>query len=654
LNSQRRQRWPWPLRPGLWMLALVLGIAARAHAADPQPYTVAIRSTGVSALDSALRASSQLESLRKGAPAGPFALIGRAQDDGERLGTVLDSFGYYRRALTLTIEGKALDDPGLADVIAALPKERPAKVEVVIELGPQFHLRHITLDGEVSPEARRAMQLEEGAPAVAANVLAARERLLNALLEEGRALARVDEPVAYEDQTEPVLDVSFKVEAGQPVRIGAIVLSGLKRMHESFVRKRLLLHAGEPYSPSRIERARTDLLSLGVFSGVSVHQASDLDAEGRLAITFELQERKRHAVTLNAAYSSDLGGSAGTTWTDRNVFGNAEQLNLTASAINLGGNATTGLGYDFVAQLIKPDFMARDQSLQFSLAALKQDLIAYEQTATTGGVSLNRKISAAWAVSVGVNLEQEQIDQETITCVAIPGAPPLTPTQENAACMRTPRDYTLVSLPMSVKYDSTGVKTPLDDPLRGVRAALTVTPTESFGDTSTAHNATFVVLQSSISAYLDLDRFGWTRPGRSVIALRALGGLAVGAGELSLPPDQRFYGGGSLTVRGYPYQSVGPLFIDGNPIGGTAIEAVGAELRQRIGQNWGTVVFMDAGKVTATTTPFEGTFSTGFGTGLRYYTPIGLIRLDIGFPGSHPAGPGLPFLEVYVGLGQVF
>jgi translocation and assembly module TamA len=269
-------------------------------------------------------------------------------------------------------------------------------------------------------------------------------------------------------------------------------------------------------------------------------------------------------------------------------------------------------------------------------------------------VSLNRKISAAWAISLGVNLEQEQIIQETSMCVAQPGAAALTPTQENADCMRLPRDYTLISVPLSAKYDSTGVKTPLDDPLRGVRVALTVTPTESLGDTSTAHNATFVVLQSSISAYLDLDRFGWTRPGRSVIAVRALGGLAVGASEFSLPPDQRFYGGGSLTVRGYPYQSVGPLFIDGNPIGGTAIEAVGAELRQRIGQNFGTVVFMDAGKVTATTTPFEGTFSTGFGTGLRYYTPIGLIRLDIGFPGSHPAGPGLPFLEVYVGLGQVF
>jgi translocation and assembly module TamA len=649
------------------MLTLALWMAARAQAADPQPYTVTIHNTGISGLDAALHASSQLESLRKGAPVGPFALIGRAQDDGERLATVIESFGYYRRALSITIEGKALDDSALADTLAALSKDHPAKVEVVIELGPQYHVRKITIDGDISAAARSAMQLESGAPAVAANVLAARERLLNTLEEEGHALAKVDDPIAYEDRTEPVLDLEFKVEAGPQVRIGEVLLTGMTRTHEAFIRKRLLLHPDQPYSPSRIERARTDLLSLGVFAGVTVHQATELDPQGRLPITFEFKERKLHAVTLNAAYSSDLGGSAGATWSNRNLFGNSEQLNLTANAINLGGNATTGLGYDFAAQLIKPDFLARDQSLQFSAADLKQDLIAYEQTAATLGASLNRKLSPVWSVSVGLGLEEETIKQETPACLLLPGETAVSVAVEDQRCTKEPRYYTLVSLPMSVKYDSTALANPLDDPLHGMRASLTVTPTESLGaghsnpgnlpSTSTSSgtgDATFVIIQSTISAYFDLERFGWTQRGRSVVALRALGGLAVGASEFSLPPDQRFYGGGSLTVRGYPYQSVGPNFLDGNPIGGTAIEAAGAELRQRFGQNFGAVFFVDVGEVTATTRPFQGTPSFGFGTGLRYYTPIGPIRLDVGFPGAHPAGQGYPFVEIYVGLGQVF
>ncbi len=438
----------------------------------------------------------------------------------------------------------------------------------------------------------------------------------------------------------------------------------MTRTHEAFIRKRLLLHSGEQYSPTRIERARTDLLALGVFSGVTVHPATELDPQGNLPITFELKERKLHAVSLNAAYSSDLGGSAGATWSNRNLFGNAEQLNLTANAINLGGNATTGLGYDFAAQLIKPDFLVRDQSLQFSAADLKQDLIAYQQTAATLGASLNRKLSPSWTVSAGVGLEEETIIQETAACT-----PPLViePGQTEAealtaACKTEPSYFTLISLPLSVKYDSTGITNPLDDARRGMRATLTVTPTESLGagthsiegTVSKTGSATFTIIQSTIASYFDLERFGWTQPGRSVIALRALGGLALGATEFGLPPDQRFYGGGSLTVRGYPYQGIGPTFLDRNPIGGTSIEAVGAELRQRIGQNWGTVFFVDAGDVTDTTKPFHGTVSVGFGTGIRYYTPIGPLRVDVGFPGAHPAGQGYPFLEIYVGLGQVF
>jgi translocation and assembly module TamA len=649
----------WPLR--LQIAALLIAasrVAAVAQAADPQPYTVTLQATGVPALDSTLHASSQLESLRKGAPVGPFALIGRAQDERGRLETVLDSFGYYRRSLSVTIDGKQLDDPTLADDIAALPKDRPAKVDVAITLGPLYHLRRITIDGDISTSARKAMQLDSGAAAVAADVLAARDRLLNALQEEGRALAKVEEPVAYEDASEPVLDVTYKVQAGPKVVIGPILLTGLKRMHEQFVRKRLLLHTGEQYSPSRIELARADLLALGVFSGVTVHIAPAADAHERLPVTFELKERKRHAVTLNAAYSSDLGGSAGTTWTDRNVFGNGEKLSLTASAINLGGNATTGLGYDFAAQLVKPDFLLRDQSLQFSLAALKQDLIAYEQTATTGGVSLVRKLSKLWTVSLGLSLEQEQIIQEGAACLPPAPVPAPTTAELDLLCVRLPRYYTLFSLPISVKYDSTNLANPLDDPLHGERATLTITPTESLkngrnsGDTG-GGDATFVVLQATASKYFDLENLGLSPHGRSVIALRALAGLATGASEFSLPPDQRFYGGGSLTVRGYPYQSVGPQFIDSNPVGGTAVEAVGAEFRQRIGEHFGTVFFVDAGEVTATTRPFQGTLSIGYGTGVRYYTPIGPIRLDLGFLASRPPG-GIPFVEVYVGLGQVF
>jgi len=621
---------------------LVTGLlAAQAvHAADPQPYTVRIESTGQSALDAALKASSQLESLRTSAPAGPFALIGRAGADYERLRTVMEGFGYYESRLTITIDGRPLDDAGLQDALEAMPASSHAAVQVNVVTGPLYHLGRVTIEGEVSDKARAAFALQSGAAAIASQVLAAGQRLLDAMQEEGHAFAKVDEPIAYQDAHEPLLDVSFKADAGPVYRLGAIQFTGLKRTHEAWLRQRVKLRPGDPYSPSSIERARADLLTLNIFAGITVHLPKQAEVQGgALPLTFEVQERKPHAVNVTAAYSSDLGGSGGATWLDRNVFGNAELLTLSASILNWGGSDTTGLGYELGANLSKPDFLRPDQTLQFSLNALQQNLIAYDQTAQIGGVAVQRKLTATWSVGLGVTLEKEKILQQGLH-----------------------RYYTLVALPLTAKYDSTGLANPLSDPLQGMRMTMTLAPTESVG----RPDATFVVTQLSASRYFDLEKLGWTPVGRSVFALRALLAEAYGAGQFSLPPDQRFYGGGSATIRGYEYQSVGPVFPGTSPpipTGGTGLRAAGVEFRQRLWTNFGTAVFVDAGKVTAdpcTYAQVTGSAlrasgcqtSVGYGTGLRYYTPIGPVRLDIALPARRL--PGGNAFDIYVGLGQSF
>ena len=193
------------------------------------------------------------------------------------------------------------------------------------------------------------------------------------------------------------------------------------------------------------------------------------------------------------------------------------------------------------------------------------------------------------------------------------------------------------------------------DATKGVRASLTLTPTFSVGHQS----AEFLVTQLTASAYLDLNQWGLAPvPGRTVIAVRGLAGLAVGASEFSLPPDQRFYAGGSGTIRGYRYQSVGPTFQDGNPIGGTAINAGSIEFRQRVGQALGFATFVDAGNVSRNLNPISGEWKVGVGAGLRYYTALGPLRVDVAVPMQRRTGAGVvgpdDALEVYIGLGQAF
>jgi translocation and assembly module TamA len=608
------------------LMFAVTAFGSLAHAADPQPYRVDIASVGDGNIDATLKDTSDLQSLRKTAPVSPFGLIARARSDVDRLKTTLESFGYYQSIVTIKINGTIINNPGLGDVLSALPKGEDAQVAIVFVLGPLYHLGRIDIDGELPEGVRGSLGLAEGQPAVADAVLEGASRLQTALQERGYGFAKVDPPVAYEVADAPLLDLRFHVEVGPKVNIGNIRIEGLKRIHESLLRARLLLHTGQPYSPSAIERARHDLLGLGVFSQVSLEMGTAVDDSGGVPITFKIRERLRHAISVSAAYSSDLGGSGGVKWTDRNVFGNAEQLSVSASVLNLGGSNTTGIGYDTSVKLLMPDFGHRDQSLEFAVGALKQSLQAYDQTARTTSVTLTRKISRSWSASVGGATTDEQINQVHIT-----------------------HFYTLFALPMTVGYDSTNLASPLEDPRRGIRTSLSITPTLALGHP----NSRFLITQIKAAAYFDLNHLLPTDPGRTVLAARALAGLAEGAGELSLPPDQRFYAGGSGTIRGYAYQSVGPKFTGTTiPIGGTAITAGSVELRQRFGTNFGAAVFVDAGQVSASRRAVPGEFRIGTGAGVRYFTPIGPIRLDVAVPTQRRAGEAL--FEIYIGLGQAF
>jgi len=597
-------------------MAALLFCGGYAHGADPQPYNVTLKPTGDKAVDQAIKDSSQLVALRDKAPVGPFALVTRSRDDLTRFQAALNSYGYYTAKITLTIAGHPLDDANLADLLEHAPADPPVDVAATFDPGPQFHIGRITIDGDVPPDTRDKLSLAPGAPAVAADVLTAQQTLLSAIRQAGHPLAKVDLPPVILRPRQHLLDVTFKVTAGPYANIGQIQIKGLQTVHEDFVRRRLLIQPGQRFNPIGIEAAREDLASLGVFSVVRVEPADHLAPDGTIPILIDVTERPLHAVDVGAGYSTDLGANFNVGWHHRNLFGNAEQLNLTAG-MQLGGDAEQHPGYNFGAQFIKPDFLTRDQSLQVDLNAVKQSLQAYDQRALLEKIAINRKLLAHWTASIGLSGEQEEIGQEGVD-----------------------RPFQLVGVPMSLKFDNT---TSLLDPTSGFRATVLLTPTQSFGHSS----ATFVIAQISGSAYFDLSGSG-----RSVVAVRGLVGKDYGAEQFDLPPDQRFYAGGSGTVRGFRYQSVGPQFPDGNPIGGTAVSAGSLELRQRILDKYGVVAFVDAGQVTANGSPFTSNWRVGAGIGVRYYTSIGPLRLDVAVPLNRE--PGGDAFELYIGIGQAF
>lgn len=201
----------------LVMIVALLLVPDLASGADPQPYEVTLKPTGNAAMDSALHDTSQLELLREKAPVGPFALVTRARADVGRFQQALQSFGYYKGTVSLTIDGHPLDQADLPDLLEHAPDKPPVPVVASFDPGPLFHLGKVAVEGDVPEAARQSLGLAPGAPAVAADVLTAQQRLLAAIRAAGHPLAKVDLPPVTLVLARDEIDVAFEVSAG-PVR----------------------------------------------------------------------------------------------------------------------------------------------------------------------------------------------------------------------------------------------------------------------------------------------------------------------------------------------------------------------------------------------------------------------------------------------------
>ena len=117
-------------------------------------------------------------------------------------------------------------------------------------------------------------------------------------------------------------------------------------------------------------------------------------------------------------------------------------------------------------------------------------------------------------------------------------------------------------------------------------------------------------------------------PWRLSLLGRFQGGATLQSDRLAeIPASLRFFAGGDQSVRGYPYQSLGPRDATGQVVGGKNLVFGSLELERAIADNWGVAAFYDAGNAFNSLAEFE--WAQGAGLGLRYYTLVGPIRLDL-------------------------
>jgi outer membrane protein insertion porin family len=132
---------------------------------------------------------------------------------------------------------------------------------------------------------------------------------------------------------------------------------------------------------------------------------------------------------------------------------------------------------------------------------------------------------------------------------------------------------------------------------------------------------------------------------------------------LDLPQSERFYAGGDTTVRGFYLDRVGTRHIPSQPddtldadllpVGGNGLVIFNAELRVPVAGGLGVVGFVDSGNVFARATKIDlAELRTAVGSGVRYKSPFGPIRVDLGFKVNRQPGEGLT--AWFISFGQAF
>ena len=462
-----------------------------------------------------------------------------AQAVASRLNTALRSRGYYDATLNATIDNRPIADASALEALESKPDTEATTVNITIDTGPRYRIGSIAIRPPGTQQSlpgidRAELGIAPGDPADATAIIGAQGKLLDELRKQGHALAAIKDREVIVDHATREAEITFVAEPGPLAKMGPVSFTGTEKVDTVWLQRRVPFKEGEPYSPAKVEELRGKLTSLGTFNAVRLKPATELDANGELAIEAELTDRLQRSIGFGVSYETQLGFGVEGFWVHRNLFGQAESLRLSGEINHIGqGYAILDTGFAFRAAFRKPDWWLPGQDLRLEAAALREVVPAYTRKAATFYGGFDRTFSPRWQARVGFAAEISEITRNGIT-----------------------QNYRLLGLQGTVLYNRANSDL---DPTRGYRIEFNVQP---WVDTGPSGNM-FTILRLTGRHYWDL-----AEPGRTVLATRASFGIEPALNIGSIPPDKLFYAGGGGSVRGFVYQTAGPLDAWGNPLGG--------------------------------------------------------------------------------------
>jgi outer membrane protein assembly factor BamA len=418
--------------------------------------------------------------------------------------------------------------------------------------------------------------------------------------------------------------VEFAIHPGAQYRFDSITVTGLQKLKPSFLPKRFRSLEGQVYSPEKVQQKVEEMTATGLFKSFRVRQEGLPDHTVRLDIAAE--EAKAKELGFLLGYSTLEGGVVGASYRDRNLFGEGRPLTANAQY------STRGLRGEVL--YTDPWFLSDNLTLRTRLYALTRQYDGYSklEEGLRGELARKFKLSDTFGggnLELSGFLQARHVDlQDVLIQPAVNDQLAHVSGKERARRREQAREDLIG--PTSYNIDSFGLSANLDtrdskmNPTRGYFINTTIDSAYP----ALGSQIDFVRGTIAASYYKTVGKTG-------LLAFGARAGVINPFGSRSsIPIDERFFNGGSLSVRSFTERHLGPKDKNGFPIGGDSFTVYNIEYDHPIRGELSGAAFIDAGSL-GQGNEF-GKTRYGVGLGLRYRLPIGPLRIDYGFnPARH-------------------
>lgn len=507
-----------------------------------------------------------------------------------------------------------------------LVDERKAVVEIDIDEGPQTKTGTVTFEGDTAFTAADLLgivSLKPGAPYNERLVDEDRYRILSAYSNKGYLYAKVDVEKKTADGT---VDIKYKISEDHQVKIGRIILRGNENTKDSVIMRELLVKPGGPYDYGAILKSQQRIYRFGYFGLARFEPLHPEERDYVKDILLSLEERPAGSVEFGVGYGDLDHFRSFVEVAYRNLWNRAHYAGIRLEESTI----------------------------------LSRAILNYQQP-WAFGYNLQGKFALVWSDEKHINSDTREIFYETRRSSASYGVekaldhlkPSLTYQFERVdnynvepGAILSPDDVGYVRISSIIPSLVWDLRDDIFNPRKGAVYGIVVK--EALKQLGSEAVFTKVSVQSS-----------WYFPAgaNAVVALSARGGMAWPHRDtIEVPIHERFYLGGSTTVRGYTQDSVGPSGVnpDGSvtPTGGDSMLLFNAEYRLNVTKGFGLALFSDAGNVWNGQELHLYDLRASYGAGIRYGTPIGPIRIDYGQkihrrPGESPG-------EIHFNIGHTF